>query len=383
MSAPVRSLNCVPARRMEPRIRLIYFCLLLVALCLTLPNPVAAEPYMAVRTGLKCMMCHTNPTGGGQRSVYGNAFAQTQLSARTINPWGGEPKYWTGVVNRYLSIGGDIRTGAYGALIDNQDDQFEFDVDEVLLYANLSLIPDFLSIYLDQQVAPGTTNRESYLRVDFSDRMFHAKVGKFFLPYGLRLEDDTAFVRRIPGINYNTPDEGVEVGVETGSWSAQLAVTNGTAGGAETDTGKQYSLHASFTRPFWRVGASFNYNDSDAGDRQMQNVYTGLRTGPIAWLAEVDYVIDKGTPTGRRESWMGLAEANWEIRKGHNLKLTYEHFDPDDDVSEDEQNRYSFVYEYFPFQFTQFRLGVREYDGIEQNDLQNQTEYFLELHGYF
>ena len=82
-------------------------------------------------------------------------------------------------------------------------------------------------------------------------------------------------------------------------------------------------------------------------------------------------------------AWLGLAEANWEARKGHNLKLTYEHFDPDDDVSEDEQNRYSVVCEYFPFQFTQFRLGVREYDGIDQNDLQNQTEYFLELHGYF
>lgn len=353
---------------------------ILILLC---PGEVLAEPYMAVRTGLKCVICHTNPTGGGQRTVYGNAYAQTQLSARTINPWGGEPEYWTGVINRYLSVGGDLRTGLYGALIDNQENQFEFDLDEVLVYANLTLIPDLLSVYVDQQVAPSTNNREAYVRFDFSQRMFHIKAGKFFLPYGLRLEDDTAFIRRIPGINYNTPDEGVEFGVEAGSWSAQTAITNGTAGGAESDTGKQYSILASFTRPLWRTGASFNYNDSDAGDRQMQNLFAGLRTGPVAWLAEVDYVIDKGTPTGRRESWMGLVEANYEVRNGHNLKLTYEHFDPDDDVSEDEQNRYSAVYEYFPFQFTQFRLGVRESDGIEQNNLQNQTEYFLELHGYF
>ena len=47
----------------------------------------------------------------------------------------------------------------------------------------------------------------------------------------IRLQDDEAFIRQVSGINYNTPDTGWEAGYEGGPWSAQLAVTRGTAGG--------------------------------------------------------------------------------------------------------------------------------------------------------
>ena len=157
-------------------------------------------------------------------------------------------------------------------------------------------------------------------------------------------------------------------------------MTRGTAGGPEVDSGKQYSLRVSHVTPMWRVGGSFNFNDAKFGDRQMQNVFGGLRTGRVAWLAELDYIIDDGTPTGRRELWASLLEANVLLKKGHNLKLTFEYFDPDDDVSEDEQNRFSVVWKYFPIQFVQTRLGYRVYDGIPQNPAQNREQLFLELH---
>ena len=74
---------------------------------------------------------------------------------------------------------------------------------------------------------------------------------------------------------------------------------------------------------------------------------------------------------------------NWGIRNGHNLKLTGEYYDPDRDVDEDEQNRWSLVYEYTPLPFVQLRAGYRRYEGIPQNDLQNRKLTFLELHGFF
>jgi hypothetical protein len=115
----------------------------------------------------------------------------------------------------------------------------------------------------------------------------------------------------------------------------------------------------------------------------MQSVFGGLRTGIVSWLASGVLITDDGTPTGRVQQIATLAEGNVELARGHNLKLTYEWLDPNRNVSEDQRERYSLVYEYSPFQFTQFRLGARKNKGIPQDDTQNTTEAFLQWHAFF
>lgn len=348
---------------------------------LSAPQIASAEPYFAVRQGAKCAACHVNPSGGGMRNPYGNTWAQTVLPARRVEVPGAE--MWTGAINRYLAVGGNLRAGAAYVDVPNSDSQSEFDVEELRVYGAATLVPDRLIVYVDERVAPGgSVNLEAYARISTADQRWYAKVGQMYLPYGWRLEDDGAFIRQATGIGFATPDRGVEVGLETGAWSAQLALSNGTAGGPETDDGKQVSVRAEHIQSVWRLGASFNYNDADAGERQMQGVFAGLRTGPIAWLAEADYITDDSFPE-RRKLWAGLLEGNWLFLPGHNLKLTAEYFDPDDDVDEDEQNRFSLVWEYVPMQFLQLRAGARIYDGIPQNDQQNRRVYFLSVHGFF
>jgi hypothetical protein len=68
-----------------------------------------AEPYLAVRTGLKCTQCHVNPTGGGLRSVYGDVYAQTVLPALHLDTG---KDTWTGDISSFLRLGGDLRTEA-------------------------------------------------------------------------------------------------------------------------------------------------------------------------------------------------------------------------------------------------------------------------------
>lgn len=354
---------------------------MLALVILTPDQQAAAEPYIAVQSGKKCVACHTSPSGGGKRNAYGNVYAQSELAARLLKKDEKGYNYWTGEIFKYLAIGGDIRGGWIKEIVPGQQNHTDLEVDEFLAYAEVRLIPQYLTFHLDAHLYPDDIlAREKYFRLSTKSSQFYVKGGDFFLPYGFRLQDDTAFIRQIPGINFNTPDRGWEVGMEKGLWSMQLAVTRGTAGGPEIDSGKQYSLRASYVRSKWRLGGSFNFNDARVGDRQMQNIFAGLKTGRIAWLAEVDYIIDDGTSTGRRKLWISFVEANVAVKKGHNLKLTFEYFDPDIDVSEDQQNRISAVWEYFPIQFLQLRAGYRHYDGIPQNAAQNRELLFLELH---
>lgn len=341
---------------------------------------VPAEPYLAVRSGEPCSSCHVNPTGGGLRTAFGTAYGIGSLPA---GPAEGAAA-WTGRLGDRVGLGGDLRANLNATSVRNRDRSYAFGRDEALVYVEFAVLPERLSLYIDQQVGPGTAvNREAYALLKSPGKSWHLKAGRLFLPYGLRLEDDSAYVRQMTGISMANADDGIEIGWQRGPGAVQLAITNGTNGGAETDKGKQWSLHGTHVSTNWRVGASVNFNDGEADrDRLMGNLYLGLKTGPIAWLAEFDQIFDDAV-IPQLEQRIGLIEANYGIAPGHNIKVTYEYFDPDTSVDEDQRNRTSLVLEYTPLPFTQLRLGYRHSDGIPQNDLQHVKEAFLQLHLYF
>jgi hypothetical protein len=245
-------------------------------------------------------------------------------------------------------------------------------------------VPNLLKFYFDEQLAPGKTrNREAYALVTPQNGKYTVKLGQFFLPFGLRIQDDTAFVRQRSGINFDTPDDGIEFGVELPKWSAQVAATNGTAGEGSAPGKDQYSLSAAYVLPRWRLGASVNLTNDPLGDREMIGLFAGFRTGPISWLAEIDLISDKLPAGGDVETYATLFEGNWRIRQGHNLKATYEFLDPSDRTFEDEQERYSVVWEYSPIQLVQSRVGFRAYNGVPDIPASNRDEMFAEIHIYF
>jgi hypothetical protein len=341
-----------------------------------------AEPYLAARTGMKCVQCHVNPTGGGLRSAYGNVYARTEMPA--VQVWKDEAESWTGLIGKYIAVGGNVRANYNRQDVPNEPHTSEFDLQEARAYLDVAIIPGRLSVYVDELVAPGNAeNMEANVRYWLREGELYVKAGKMYLPFGWRLEDDNAFVRQTSGIGMTVPDNGVEVGWERGPYSMQLAISNGTAGGPEDNNGKQGSLRGEFVQSIWRVGASASFNDSEQGDKGSYAIHGAVRTGPVVWLGEVDYIDDKSLGVSGRKQLASLAEANWLFRRGHNLKLSYEFFEPDDDVDEDEQTRASLVYELTPVEFLQLRVGARVYDGIPQNDLQNRRQYFVQLHGFF
>lgn len=342
-----------------------------------------AEPYLAIANGYKCTQCHVNPTGGGERTAFGEVFAQTVLPARHLDTG---TDVWTGQVNRFIALGGDLRFDGTAQSVPGTKSTNQFELQQARIYLQASVIPERLLVYVDEQVAPGgALNREAWGLFWSADHTWYVKGGQMYLPFGFRLQDQSAFVKQLTGINMYTPDDGVEVGWLRGHWDAQLAVSNGTAGGATTSNGKQGSAQLQYVESRWRLGLAANFNSaSDSGDRQAFGIFGGLKTGPVAWLAEADVVEDKSLPVGGgRKKLATLLEGNYSPARGHNLKVTFEYEDPDRNVAHDQQTRWSLVYEYAPIQFLQLRGGARLNDGIPQRPDEHLKIYFVELHGFF
>src|SRR3954463_11135221 len=129
---------------------------------LAVATQVDAELYLAAQMGLKCMVCHVNPTGGGMRTVFGNTFAQTTLAQKRI---GGDDDLWTGQVMKFLSVGGNARANYNWEDVPHQDTSNDFAMEEARAYLDFGVIPNRLSIYIDQRFAPGnSTTMEANVR---------------------------------------------------------------------------------------------------------------------------------------------------------------------------------------------------------------------------
>lgn len=338
---------------------------------------VRAEPYLAVQQGYACSSCHVNPTGGGLRSEFGDIIAENVLAATTL-PLGDQA--WLGHVTDSVRVGADLRADWSSTSIPHGSEQRLFSLEQVRAYADVAVIPQRLELYVDELLAPGAaTSMEAYGKYTDAGGAWYVKAGRFYLPFGWRLQDNTAFVREVTGISMTTPDTGVELGFERPGWSAQLDLTNGAAN-ATSGSGHQLTGQVVSIQSAWRTGVAASLTQSEAGNRRVGGLFAGLRTGPVAWLAEGDVAYDEGFSGGPRTMLASLIEADWAVLRGHNLKLTFEYQDPDRHVQNNGATRASCVYEYTPIQFLQLRAGYRRWKGIPQSDQQNQTLAFLELH---
>ena len=107
--------------------------------------------------------------------------------------------------------------------VPTQPTQSNRGLDQWRLYADLELIADRLGLVLDETLAPGkATRQEAYVRATTAGMGLYLKAGQFYLPFGWRLQDGSAYVRSVSGIGMSAPDKGVEFGLEQGPWSAQL-----------------------------------------------------------------------------------------------------------------------------------------------------------------
>ena len=375
------------------RLALNWSALSFLVLVLWWPAGAQAEPYLAIQEGYKCSKCHVNMTGGGKRTDFANVYVQTRLANRFVdwrnigkgdeeydedNPIRTDSKssFFSGRLNDYIAIGADFRWLWERTETPGESNENVFNQRKQNIYLQIDLIPERVLFYTT--LAGGGDAQEIFglIKGQVMNEPYYLKVGQFFLPYGLRLQDDTAFVRAVTGFTYGTTDVGVELGFEPGPWAFHLAVSNGTGSSQETNNDKRITASAAFVSRYFRLGGSYSTNeDTDGVETDIYGLHAGAQFGRLGLLAAGD-VVDDSTVEQR----VGIAEINFLVVRGHNVKFSYEWHDPDVDIFENANERYSLVYEPFLTQFTQVRVGVRENDGIPQDPSENITSYFLELH---
>ena len=340
-----------------------------------------AEPYLAIRSGSTCFSCHVNHTGGGQRNAFGAGWG------RTLLPW------WKlegtdlmdGSLTKRLRLGTNLRGAYRGRLPDSGSFIGSYEISEANLYLSVEMVPDRVTLYVDERVAPGSSSsREAFALIRSRRAALYAKAGRFFLPYGWRLQDDDVPIRRFTGFNFASSDTGVEVGAEPGRWSLALAVTNGSGGGVDIDNGKQVSFIGSYVRDMWRLGVSASNNDlPGSARRSLGGVFGGLRVGPVGLIAEWDVIREDDITSASLYSEVAHLQLDWIPHDGIDIRAWWGEFDADRDLGGDVQEQMGLGIDWTPIPGVQVRGFYRLRDGPTGVVGSSDDEAVLELHLYF
>jgi hypothetical protein len=350
----------------------------LAALLLLTGVAVQAEPYMAVRTGFKCSQCHLNQSGGAGRTEYGQAYTeyklilkQTQEAIQSTRE--GALTSFNPKLNESVTIGGNFRTEGVvtqkqGALAADRNHQ----VAESNLYINVELVKNFLSLYIDQNMAAGS-NREMWMKVRKLPLNSYVKIGRTLLPYGYRLMDDQAFVRANTGYTYGTTQLAGEVGLEPGPFSLIANMTN-----------TNFSTVGSVVFRKFRVGGSYG-TTTEGPKSSTYGPFAGVNFGIFTALAEVDFIKEPLNDTTDVNRVAHFYELNAAPVQGLNVKTTFEYLDADTKIgnARDGQQRWTFGAEIFPIQHLQVGAYYRLNSGNPKSDLSNQDMLITRAHVFF
>ena len=418
---------------------------------LLLAAPALAEPYFAVREGLRCSACHTNMTGGGKRTDLVSTHARDLLHyPNFFGAFSSPPEFFSGEVNKYISLGGDLRAsntavfqdgkpgadGVFHGQVSNDQvfrgrlEENRVEVTEAVLYGEVRLIPDYLTFYLDQRFQPQVTNREAFaLLHGILPWSGYVKAGEMFLPYGLQLQDDEAFIRGgrtngsssiNTGFSFNTYEPAFEVGFEPGPVTLIAAVSNGPSG--DRDVRVTTTASALFTDlPVVRnvlLGSSFSRVGPPSGEHERFGFFAGSNLerltfqrgvdflsalqliiapltaiAPFTFLGEADFLSDSchgssctATTNGRTFGrFVAYGEGDYLFFDWLNFKAAVDYGDNDGTLGDtsDSENRVSVGLEPFLNRFLQPRLFYRINNGIRRDPTHNQNLLLAEVHAFF
>jgi len=333
------------------------------------PPRAGALPLYASREGKTCIACHYDPNGGGMRNDFGFLYEKNRHGLDTEQKWANvtvDPRLndWVaiGVDTRLLYIASHTKGGPALGTSTFLPMQGEL---------NIAVTPhDYLTVVMSRGITTDANTfqaRELYGLIHDLPHDLYAKLGRFRLPFGLRQDDHTSYVRSLDFLPYNSQadDAGIEVGAAGPTCFGQLSFTNG-SGTLSGERAQTLAAKIGTGRKAISAGLSgfHRYVEASGARHDRWALYAMSTWQKLTLLGEYD----GGTTDapvffgGNRNLWAAFAELDYRLSRGINVRGKFDYLEPNKDASGDLFRRWLVETDITPVPFTELKLSYRNHN---------------------
>jgi hypothetical protein len=337
----------------------------------TLASPAASLPRYASREGDVCQTCHVDPNGGGIRNEFGFSYGKNRHSTEPEARWSSltvNPK-----LNDWITFGVDFRM-LYVASHSNGDSRtlststlfpMEGQVNLMVMpHEHLTFVASHGLVVDEPGFPTGYVSREIYGMFEGLPGDVYVQAGRFRLPFGLRQDDHTSFVRGPEFLPYDSqkPAAGIEIGHIGNQLFQQLSFTNGPDAfldRAQTFTGKVGIA----TRSVQLAVSGFHrYAENLPGRFDRWGIYASSTRGRVTLLAEAAAGTNALSATTTNLEAM-FVELEYRLSRGVSTRTKFDWVDRNRDQPGFWSRRLTGELEWTPVPFAIGRLSYRYNEG--------------------
>lgn len=345
-------------------------------LAAAMPLPSAAYPHFQLSSETAtCNACHHAPAGGGLLTDWGHD------SSAEIVSGGGNGELLHGLVKmpRWLTVGGDFRLAGLandaGPTTGTQLAAFPMQADltaragldnlwglATVGYRGSARTPPEERFSSAMALLNSFVSREHYVLWKPNGDTY-VRAGRFFAPFGLRLADHTAYVRRYLGYNVLEETYGLSGGRVNDTWEVHATAfapdpfrtpARAEAGGA---------LLAEVRPGPAAIGLSARAGFGSAQRRLTAGLHGKLWLAKrnLLWMLEVDGTRESFTSAAGADRWQLAAYTGpvWVPLRGVYAGAAYELFDEDFAVRGTERHALGAWVSYLPWAHVEVMLSAR------------------------
>jgi hypothetical protein len=235
---------------------------------------------------------------------------------------------------------------------------------------NVAVTPhDYVTVVMSRGIKIDSNTyeaRELYGLIHGLPHDLYAKIGRFRLPFGLRQDDHTSYLRAdfLP-YNSQQDDAGVELGMAGTKCFGQLSFTNGSGTINPGQRAQTFAAKAGTASKQLSYGASgfHQYQELNRLREDRWALYAMSTWEKFTAIGEYGGGTQKllGAFGGARNLWGAFVEMDYRLQRGINLRGKLDYLEPDRSAPGDINRRWLVEADFAPVPFTELKLSFRNH----------------------